>query len=287
LRLAAACAPQSGILVAPAWRKPPRKAASIQDNPESARIRVTPTLSRTRQARRHMISVTHVDVQPTDPTRLYGIARGSELPCGRRGQAEPGALRRQLERTVTDRVHVDQPPRPTRPVYRSWWRDHGNRYSDRHGKQANIVLGSASLSDYERLNGTIRFGALIGRHANRIASGRFELNGRTWQLPTNDGAKTLHGGPNSFDSEVWAVRPAAAGLDRAAYGQSRKAPRATPGRHLEYRGRFRDPRRASGRRGHHHGVLSAAFELVRQADWDTATGNLDRFVGAGTCGPPI
>lgn len=66
---------------------------------------------------------------------------------------------------------------------------------DRTGKVADIVLGFDSLADYEAHNGNIHFGALIGRYANRIAHGRFSLDGNTWQLPLNDGPSTLHGGP--------------------------------------------------------------------------------------------
>lgn len=76
---------------------------------------------------------------------------------------------------------------------------------DRNGKIADIVLGFDSLRDYEAHNGNIHFGALIGRYANRIAGGRFNLDGKTWQLPVNDGPNTLHGGPNSFDTKIWSV----------------------------------------------------------------------------------
>lgn len=88
---------------------------------------------------------------------------------------------------------------------------------DRQGRAADIVLGFASLADYERHNGNIHFGALIGRYANRIANGRFTLDGNVYRLPANDGRNTLHGGPDSFDSKVWTpVRtfsgPAGAGV---------------------------------------------------------------------------
>ena len=76
---------------------------------------------------------------------------------------------------------------------------------DRTGHVADIVLGFDSLHDYEAHNGNIHFGALIGRYANRIAGGRFPLDGRTWTLPVNDGPNTLHGGPGSFDAKVWTV----------------------------------------------------------------------------------
>ncbi|MDR5856092.1 galactose mutarotase [Caballeronia sp. LZ062] len=76
---------------------------------------------------------------------------------------------------------------------------------DRHGRRADIVLGFASLGDYERYNGAIHFGSLIGRYANRIAQGRFTLDGHTYQLPINDPPNTLHSGPHSFDEKVWTV----------------------------------------------------------------------------------
>ncbi|QSN64743.1 aldose epimerase family protein [Caballeronia sp. M1242] len=76
---------------------------------------------------------------------------------------------------------------------------------DRRGRRADIVLGFASLADYERYNGNIHFGSLIGRYANRIAQGRFTLDGHTYQLPINDPPNTLHGGPHSFDEKVWTV----------------------------------------------------------------------------------
>ncbi len=82
---------------------------------------------------------------------------------------------------------------------------------DRHGKLANIVLGFATLKDYEQYNGDIHFGALIGRYANRIANGRFALDGKTYTLPVNNAPNTLHGGPDSFDSKVWSVAPLPAG----------------------------------------------------------------------------
>lgn len=81
------------------------------------------------------------------------------------------------------------------------------RTPDRHGHMANIVLGFASLADYEKYNGDIHFGALIGRYANRIARGRFTLDGQTYTLPVNDPPNTLHGGPSSFDAKVWTVKP--------------------------------------------------------------------------------
>src|SRR6266480_1932411 len=70
------------------------------------------------------------------------------------------------------------------------------RVPDRTGRLDDVVLGFDSLADYER--GSPYFGALIGRYGNRIARGRFSLDGRTSTLPTNNGLNHLHGGVRGF-----------------------------------------------------------------------------------------
>ncbi|MEU5609133.1 aldose epimerase family protein [Streptomyces sparsogenes] len=76
---------------------------------------------------------------------------------------------------------------------------------DRHGRLANVSLGFADLDSY--VAGSPYFGALIGRYGNRIANGRFTLDGHTYQLPVNDGPNSLHGGDKGFDKRVWSVEP--------------------------------------------------------------------------------
>ena len=76
---------------------------------------------------------------------------------------------------------------------------------DAQGQLGDIVLGFDNLDDY--VSASPYFGALIGRYGNRIANGRFELNGETYQLDTNDGANHLHGGVQGFDKKVWAMKP--------------------------------------------------------------------------------
>lgn len=76
------------------------------------------------------------------------------------------------------------------------------------------MLGFDSLNDYERYNGKIHFGALIGRYANRIADGQFTLNGQTYRLPVNEPPNTLHGRGREARCAValcesgWRERPA-------------------------------------------------------------------------------
>jgi len=78
------------------------------------------------------------------------------------------------------------------------------RVPDRSGRFADIVLGYDSLSQYVKNNNPY-FGALIGRYANRIAHGRFSLNGIEYTLAVNNGANALHGGLKGFDKVVWNV----------------------------------------------------------------------------------
>jgi aldose 1-epimerase len=72
---------------------------------------------------------------------------------------------------------------------------------DRTGKLGDIVLGYDDLAHY--VANSPYFGAIIGRYANRIAKGRFTLDGQTYQLPVNDGPNSLHGGTKGFDKRVW------------------------------------------------------------------------------------
>src|SRR5688500_7681725 len=73
---------------------------------------------------------------------------------------------------------------------------------DRNGIFEDIVLGYDSLSGYVRSNPY--FGAIIGRYGNRIAKGKFKLDGQTYNLAVNNGENHLHGGLKGFDKVVWA-----------------------------------------------------------------------------------
>jgi aldose 1-epimerase len=83
--------------------------------------------------------------------------------------------------------------------------------SDRNGKFDDIVLGFDTLAGY--LQKEPYFGAVVGRVGNRIAKGRFTLDGRTYQLATNNGPNHLHGGNKGFDKVVWDGRIASAAGD--------------------------------------------------------------------------
>ena len=79
------------------------------------------------------------------------------------------------------------------------------RTPDLNGTQADIVLGFDSLSGY--LAGSPYFGAIVGRYANRIAGGRFTLDGVIYQLARNNGPNSLHGGDRGFDKVLWNAEP--------------------------------------------------------------------------------
>ncbi len=74
---------------------------------------------------------------------------------------------------------------------------------NKEGKYEDVVLGFDNIQDYE--NGSPYFGAIIGRYGNRIANGKFTLDGEEYNLDTNDGPNSLHGGEKGFDKVVWNV----------------------------------------------------------------------------------
>ncbi|MFD7815540.1 aldose epimerase family protein [Streptomyces sp. NPDC059785] len=82
---------------------------------------------------------------------------------------------------------------------------------DRRGRYRNVSLGFANIEDY--VASSPYFGALIGRYGNRIAKGRFTLDGTAYQLSVNDGENSLHGGAKGFDKRVWDVEGFTSGSD--------------------------------------------------------------------------
>jgi aldose 1-epimerase len=73
---------------------------------------------------------------------------------------------------------------------------------DKTGKMDDVVLGFDNLKDYQG-SGNPFFGTIAGRYANRIAKGKFKLDGREYTLATNNGPNHLHGGKKGFDKQVW------------------------------------------------------------------------------------
>jgi aldose 1-epimerase len=82
---------------------------------------------------------------------------------------------------------------------------------DRDGRTGDVVLGYDALDGY--VKNSPYFGAIVGRYGNRLAKGRFALDGKTYTLATNNGENHLHGGLKGFDKVVWKAeetRPAGA-----------------------------------------------------------------------------
>ncbi|HKT06219.1 MAG TPA: aldose epimerase family protein [Rugosimonospora sp.] len=84
---------------------------------------------------------------------------------------------------------------------------------DRDGHLANVALGFDNLADYQEKSPY--FGAITGRYANRIARGRFTLDGVGYEVPVNDGTNSLHGGAVGLDKHIWDAEALAADAEPA------------------------------------------------------------------------
>jgi aldose 1-epimerase len=85
------------------------------------------------------------------------------------------------------------------------------RTPDRNGKLDDVVLGCDSVEKY--IAQTAHFGGIVGRYANRIAHGSFQLDGHTYSIPKTDGDNALHGGTRGFDKVVWAAKQISDGVE--------------------------------------------------------------------------
>lgn len=81
------------------------------------------------------------------------------------------------------------------------------RVPDRNGKLGDVVLGYDTLAEY--IHSSPYFGALIGRYGNRIAKGKFSLDGKNYTLAINNEPNALHGGLKGFDKVAWSAKPVA------------------------------------------------------------------------------
>lgn len=73
---------------------------------------------------------------------------------------------------------------------------------DKNGKMTDVVLGYDNIDQYVA-NPDMNYGGLIGRYGNRIANGKFKLDGNEYQLPQNNNGHCLHGGPKGYHAVVW------------------------------------------------------------------------------------
>jgi aldose 1-epimerase len=86
------------------------------------------------------------------------------------------------------------------------------RTADRNGNMANVVLGYSGLDSYIADQSSY-LGAVVGRYANRIASGRFSVGNHTYQAVTDNHGNTLHGGIVGFDRRVWSAQTFTSGVE--------------------------------------------------------------------------
>jgi len=86
------------------------------------------------------------------------------------------------------------------------------RTPDRAGKMADVVLGYDTLQGFLDDSST-HFGSIVGRYGNRIALGKFSIDGHSYQIPINNGANALHGGPMGFDRYVWQAHEVPGGVE--------------------------------------------------------------------------
>ncbi len=84
--------------------------------------------------------------------------------------------------------------------------------ADRSGNVADVALGYSSLDGYVA-DGKTYVGSIVGRYGNRIAHGKFSLDGHEYSVPLNNGANSLHGGTVGFDRKVWAAKEIPGGVE--------------------------------------------------------------------------
>ena len=98
---------------------------------------------------------------------------------------------------------------------------------DGNGKLVDVALGFNTSEDYINAVDCPYFGSVIGRYGNRIARGRFSIDGREYTLAVNNGENHLHGGHRGFDKVVWNATPVEHGLELSY--QSRDGDEGYPG----------------------------------------------------------
>jgi aldose 1-epimerase len=83
---------------------------------------------------------------------------------------------------------------------------------DRTGAMGDVALGFNTIAEYEADKSTY-VGSIVGRYGNRLAGGKFSLDGKSYQVPLNNGPNSLHGGTVGFDRAVWEARQVADGVE--------------------------------------------------------------------------
>jgi aldose 1-epimerase len=139
---------------------------------------------------------------------VLGLAAAAALTCGIAASAEPGVRKAPFGK-LPDGTEVDLYTLTNARGMVAKVATYGGivtelHVPDRNGKLGDVVLGFDNLEAY--LKGHPYFGCITGRVANRIANGKFTLDGREYTLAVNNGPNHLHGGIKGFDKAVWAAR---------------------------------------------------------------------------------
>ncbi len=137
---------------------------------------------------------------PSSPSRARSDAKRMHYAKTRFGQTAPGADGQTIHlHTCTNRSGLELRMIDYGAIVVSM------KTPDRDGHLSNITLGFPSLEGY--LARHPYFGATVGRYCNRIAKGKFTLDGKSYSLATNDGPNHLHGGEAGLDKVVWDAEP--------------------------------------------------------------------------------
>lgn len=139
---------------------------------------------------------------------VLGLAAAAALTCGIAASAEPGVRKAPFGK-LPDGTEVDLYTLTNARGMVAKVATYGGivtelHVPDRNGKLGDVVLGFDNLEAY--LKGHPYFGCITGRVANRIANGKFTLDGKEYTLAVNNGPNHLHGGIKGFDKAVWAAR---------------------------------------------------------------------------------
>lgn len=139
---------------------------------------------------------------------VLGLAAAAALTCGISASAEPGVRKAPFGK-LPDGTEVDLYTLTNARGMVAKVATYGGivtelHVPDRNGKLGDVVLGFDNLEAY--VKGHPYFGCITGRVANRIANGKFTLDGKEYTLAVNNGPNHLHGGIKGFDKAVWAAR---------------------------------------------------------------------------------
>src|SRR5580693_266727 len=156
-----------------------------------------------RKTFRNVIHEVHLEVQPTMATALRS-SNWTERGGGTKvGSTPDGSV---VDLYVLEHEGIDA------AIMTYGARLTSLRTPDRYGKMEDVILNYSVLDSY-LADRSCYLGAIVGRYANRIASGRICVGDRTYQAVTNDRGHVLHGGNVGFDQQVWSARPMRSGVE--------------------------------------------------------------------------